>query len=119
LTRWAFRLARHLTLAEGVAVASKDWTAIHDHMHPPKKLTVRGTVIVETSNSTAELKPEEPQKSNPLDYRLEVVVHPSTKPDLKIPTPVLVEYEEVTDVEYETVSIVPDGPTGLTVEHPE
>ena len=101
-------------------MASGDWTAIHDHMPPgPKTLTVRGTVMVPTSKSTAELRPKEPQGSNPLDYLLDVVVHPPNEPDLKVERPFEVDYEEVTDVEYETVSIVPDGPTGIVVDHTE
>ena len=100
--------------------SSDEWTAIHDHMPPgPKKLTVRGTVMVPSSKSTAELRPKEPQGINPLDYLLEVVVHPPNEPDLKVLTPFDVDYEEVTDVEYETVSIVPDGPVGVEVQHPE
>jgi hypothetical protein len=101
-------------------VASDNWTAIHDHQPPgPKKLTVRGTVMVPTSKSTAELRPQEPQGIDPLDYLLNVVVHPANEPDLPVETPFGVEYEEVTDVEYKTVSIVPKGPEGIVVDHPE
>jgi hypothetical protein len=101
-------------------VASNDWTAIHNHQPPgPKKLIVRGTVMVSSSKATADLKPAQPQGINEKDYLLEVIEHPSGEPDNPVMTPFEVEYEEVTDVEYDTVSIRPDGPTGIKVEHPE
>ena len=55
-----------------------------------------------------ELRRHEPQGFNPKDLLLDRVVHSSDSYDT---TTVSVRYEEGTDFEYDTVTILPDGPS--------
>lgn len=101
---------------------ANEWTAIHDHQPPgPKTLTVQGTFMLPTPGYTnVHLEPAKPQGSTfPHDYILEVHADPPSGVVPQIPTPYEVTYREETDTENETVSIRPDGPLGIRVDHPE
>ena len=94
----------------------EDWYASHDHQ-PPGPPTLRVTARCECPQGgyTLRLERHEPQGINPKDLLLRLVVEaPEVGPDVM--TEERVEYVEETDMEYDTVSIVPDGPTGIKVE---
>ena len=90
----------------------RDWNAWIDRM-PPGKPTLHVTSVCEfpTPGYTVELRPAEPQGINPADLLLEMHV---TEPYGQVPqvvTTVEVRYEQDDSPDYDTVSIVPDGPT--------
>jgi hypothetical protein len=88
----------------------RDWNAWHDHQPPgPPTLHVRGECEFPTAGHTVELKRQEPQGINPKDLLLAKVVHEPTGPVAQIVTTVEARYQEETDFEYDTVTILPDG----------
>jgi hypothetical protein len=98
---------------------SKDWKAECNHFPGSDEnrwLKIRGTVILPGPNDWAELVPRAPQGANENDYLLELVVH--NEPGPEVMTPYSLEYkEQPPSDEYKTVTITPDGPAGLEVEH--
>ena len=99
-----------------------EWIAVHDHEPPgPKVLTIRGTVELPTPGySDVHLEPAEPQGATyPHDYLLEVRAQAPPGQVPQVVTAYPIEYREETEVENETVSILPNGPLGVTVSHPE
>ncbi|MGH2943596.1 MAG: hypothetical protein ACRDLN_12570 [Solirubrobacteraceae bacterium] len=86
----------------------RDWTALLG----PGVIVVDGWCTFPTAGWKTELRKAEPQGSNPEDLILERVV---TNPPEGYQPPVIrgieVHWEEPTEVEYKTVTIVPDGPT--------
>lgn len=95
-----------------------DWEAFHDQM-PPGPATLRVTAKCTCPpGRTLELRRKEPQGINPRDLLLELVEIEQgggygggggdETTDL--------EYREDTDAGYETVSVLPDGPSGIKVE---
>jgi hypothetical protein len=99
--------------AEGVC---HDWTAVHDHQPPgPSVLRVHGTCRFNTAGFTVELRRREPQGFNPQDLLLDRIVHPPTGPVAEVVTEVEVDYSEETEFDYQTVTILPDGPS-ISVE---
>lgn len=96
-----------------------NWYASHDHMPPgPRTLQVRGECTFPTGGYSATLRRREPQGINPTDLLLELVVEVPIDIVTQVIATVPVEYREETDVEYETVTILPDI-TSLPVEHVE
>ena len=92
-----------------------DWSAIHDQM-PPGPATLRVTAKCTCPpGATVELRKKEPQGINPRDLLLELVEIEQGGGYGGGETTEL-EYREDTDVEYDTVSILPDGPSGIEVE---
>jgi hypothetical protein len=93
------------------------WAAWHDWM-PGKEPTlyVQGACMCPTPKYRLELRPQEPQGTNRKDYLLELVEQRPDGPVPEILTSTPVEYQEETRTEYETVSVVPDGPTAIPVE---
>jgi hypothetical protein len=88
-----------------------DWTAIHDHQPPdPSVLRVRGTCTFPTAGFSVELVRTEPQGINPRDLLLDRIVHPPSGPAADVVTDVEVEYSEETEFDYQTVTILPEGP---------
>ena len=83
-----------------------DWTA----EHTGDVLTVHGTCTFNTAGYTVELQRTQPQGINPVDLLLDKIVHPPTGPVAQVVTDVEVTYSEETTFEYETVTILPDGP---------
>jgi hypothetical protein len=90
----------------------RDWLAIHDHQPPgPSVLRVTGTCQFRTSGYTVELRRHEPQGINPSDLLLDRVVHAPTGAVEEVLTDVEVSYSEETDFDYQTVTILPGGPS--------
>jgi Domain of unknown function (DUF6438) len=88
-----------------------DWTAVHRHDPPPPVLTVHGTCTFPTAGFAVELRRTEPQGINPRDLLLDRIVHAPTGPVAQVVTDVEALYIEHTDFDYETVTILPDGPS--------
>jgi uncharacterized protein DUF6438 len=89
-----------------------DWTAVHDHQPPgPSILRVHGTCRFNTAGFSVELRRHEPQGINPDDLLLDRIVHPPTGPVAQVVTEVEVSYSEETQFDYQTVTILPDGPS--------
>jgi hypothetical protein len=95
-----------------------DFSAVHHHEPGGRAtLVVSGICTVPGADSVVELRRAEPQGINPTDLLLERVVKerpgvdPKASGKLPLGVDVPVRYEEETDVEYRTVTILPDGPT--------
>ena len=95
--------------------ACTGWTAFHDHM-PGKRVTLR--VSAECSvgqlGSTAVLTRHEPQGINPKDLLLDLKITP---PEIGAPAmnTTSARFEEETEFEYETVSVI-DCESGIPVQ---
>jgi len=87
----------------------KDWRALQ----PPGvgKLMVRGWCTFPSSGWSMELRRKEPQGTNPADLELERVVNLAEGPQASFIKAIEVEYVEETEIAFETVTILPDGPT--------
>lgn len=89
-----------------------NWSAWHGSRLPaPPVLTVAGECEFPTAGYSVELRRYEPQGINPRDLLLDLVVHEPTGPVAQVITTVEARYEEETDFEYESVTILPDGPS--------
>ncbi len=97
---------------------SDDWVAWHDRMPgSTPTLHVVGICRCPTPGYTLALRRGEPQGTNANDLLLELVTTgPFERIVPQVIVPVLVSYEEETDFAYETVSIVPDGPSSIPVK---
>jgi hypothetical protein len=96
-----------------------DWYASHNHMPGASKtLRVRGICTFPTSGYAVKLRRHVPQGINPNHLLLDKIVVPPSGPVLPVITDVEGIYEEVTDMEYTNVTILPDGPS-IPVEHPQ
>lgn len=98
----------------GSAVGTcRDWTASHDHMPPgPATLRVSGTCTFGTPGYRIELRRHEPQGINPKDLLLDkIVIPPEGDLGAQVLTEVEARYEEITDFEYDSVTILPEGPS--------
>ncbi len=90
----------------------RDWYASHDHMPPgPATLRVVGICSFPTTGYGVELRRHEPQGINPKDLLLDRIVTPPTGIIGPGSNDVEVRYEEQTDFEYDSVTILPGGPT--------
>jgi hypothetical protein len=100
---------------EGKPLAECDnWSAWHGSRPPaPPVLTVAGECTFPTAGYSVELRRHEPQGINPRDLLLDLVVHEPTGPVAQVITTEEARYEEQTDFEYESVTILPDGPSIL------
>jgi hypothetical protein len=74
-------------------------------------LTVVGECTLPTAGYSMELRRHDPQGINPRDLLLDLVVHEPTGPVAQVITTLEARYEEETDFEYESVTILPDGPS--------
>jgi hypothetical protein len=90
-----------------------DWTAVYDNEPPgPGVLRVRGICTFPSAGFSVELRRHEPQGINPRDLLLDRIVHPSTGEMTPVFTDVDVEVTYIDEsVDYETVTILPDGPS--------
>ena len=95
--------------AEALPGKCRDWKALLG----PGVLVVDGWCTFPTAGYTSELRRAEPQGSNPEDLLLERVVTVPEGYQPAVIRAVEMHYEEQTDVEYKTVTILPDG---LTLE---
>ncbi len=90
----------------------RDWSAWHDHEPPgPPVLHVRGECEFPTAGYSVELRRHVPQGINPRDLLLDLIVHEPSGPAADVITVVEARYREETDVEHDTVTILPDGPS--------
>lgn len=90
----------------------ESWEAWHDFMPAsPPTLHVIGMRTCPTPGFTLTLEPAEPQGINPRDYTLRIVERPPTESLPKVITQTEIRYREDTETPYDTVSIVPGGPT--------
>lgn len=99
---------------EGRIGTCRDWYASHDHMPPgPATLRVTGTCTFGTAGFEIKLCRHEPQGINPRDLLLDkiVIAPPDGSFTAQVITDVEARYEEVTDLEYDSVTILPDGPS--------
>jgi hypothetical protein len=95
-----------------------EWDAWHDHMPGgPATLIVSGVCKFPDDRYKVVLRRREPQGINPKDLLLELIVterrgwtEPVEESTLEV------RYEEQTDLEYETVTILPDGVVKLVGE---
>jgi hypothetical protein len=95
-----------------IEVPCRDWTAVRRHEPPdPSVLTVRGTCVFPTPGYSVELLRHEPQGINASDLLLDRIVHAPSGLSVQVVTEVEATYTEVTDVDYQTVTILPDGPS--------
>lgn len=97
---------------DGAVGECRDWNAVHDQEPPgPFKLVVTGTCAMPTPGYAVELRPRAPQGINPKDLLLDKIVTAPSGIQPRVLTDVDVRYEDETDVDYDTVTILPDGPT--------
>lgn len=88
----------------------RDWSAWHDHQPPgPPTLHVRGECEFPSAGYAVELRRRELQGINPKALLLDRIVHEPSGPVSQVVTVVEARYEEETDFEYDTVTILPDG----------
>jgi Domain of unknown function (DUF6438) len=100
------------TVAEAPAGVCRDWHAAHDHQpHGPAVLRVIGMCQFPTAGWSVELRRHEPQGMDPRELLLDRVVYEPQGPAAEVITDIEVRYEELTALEYETVTILPDGPS--------
>jgi hypothetical protein len=93
-----------------------DWFAYHDFMPgSPPALRVGARCTAPTSGYHFALVRAAPQGLNPRDLLLRLVVD---EPDLAndVVTTYDVQWVEATDTRYDSVSIIPVGPTGLEIQ---
>jgi hypothetical protein len=89
-----------------------DWSAFVNRQPPePPRLIVTGTCEFPTAGFTVELRRHEPQGINPRDLLLDKVVTAPTGPVAQVVTQVEARFEEETSTGFDTVTILPDGPT--------
>ena len=97
---------------------ASEWEAWIDLM-PGKEPTLHVTGVFEapTTGWSAELVEHNPQGTNPRDLLLDLITHEPTEPVNKVLTPVPVSFEmPAAKGQYDTVSILPDGPSGIPVK---
>jgi hypothetical protein len=88
-----------------------EWDAWHDHMPGgPATLIVSGACKFPDDRYKVVLRRREPQGINPKDLLLELIgTEERSGTELVEETALEVRYEEQTDFEYDTVTILPDG----------
>jgi hypothetical protein len=90
----------------------RDWEAWHDRMPGAQAtLHVTGRCEFPTSGYSVRLERHEPQGINPRDLLLDLVITEPTGPVTQVVTEEEVRYDEQTDLDYDSVTILPDGPT--------
>jgi hypothetical protein len=94
-------------------LSCQDWAAWIDAMPSgPSKLIVTGTCTFPTPGFGVALKRHLPQGINPSILLLDRIVTPPNGPEPHVITTVPVRYEEPASAgQFDTVSILPDGPT--------
>lgn len=91
----------------------RDWTAFVDFRPPgPSTLRVSGTCEFPTAGFSAKLRRRVPQGFNPRDLLLEKIVQAPEGPAATVITEIELRYEEQANPgDFDTVTILPDGPT--------
>jgi hypothetical protein len=86
------------------------FVAVHDREPPgPAKLWVAATCTFGSPGFVVELCRHEPQGINPRDLLLDLTIIPPDGVEPQVVTTVDVRYEEQTEAELDTVTILPDG----------
>jgi hypothetical protein len=99
-----------------VAWTCEGWYAYHDFMPgSPPTLHVGATCAAQTSGYHFSLVREEPQGVNPSVLLLRLVVEASEFAN-EVVTTYELHYREDTETSYDSVSIVPSGPTGIAIQ---
>ncbi len=93
--------------ADALPGKCRDWKALRG----PGVLVVDGWCTFPTAGFNVELRKVEPQGANPADLLLERVVTVPEGYQPPVVRAIEVHWEDETDFEYETVTILPDGPT--------
>jgi hypothetical protein len=94
-----------------------DWSAVLDaEPRGRATLVVTGTCTFPRAGYTVELRRVEPQGFNPADLLLERIVTEPPGPSAEVVTDVPVRYEEEAALRYQTVTILPEGPS-IPVRH--
>jgi hypothetical protein len=90
----------------------RNWTAWIDLQPPgPPTLHVAGECEVPSGGYTVELRRREPQGFNPRDLLLDKIVTPPSGPVTGVVSTVEARYSEETTAGYDTVTILPGGPS--------
>jgi hypothetical protein len=107
------------TREAGLPATTTDWKAWIDTMPGPgakPTLHVTGECMFESSGHTVTLERQQPQGINPRDLLLRLIVHEPAEPG-NMREHLRVEYSEPAAADqYDTVSILPDGPLSIPVE---
>jgi hypothetical protein len=101
-------------LAGSLPATCRNWEAWHNRQPGAEpKLHVVGSCSFPTAGYDVELSRHEPQGINPHDLLLDLAVRSryGAKTEAATGTDVEVRFEEETDFDYETVTILPAGPT--------
>ena len=93
-------------------VECRDWAA-RENRQPFEKprLIVTARCLLPTPAHKVELRPSNPQGINPRILLLDLIVHAPKFPAPQVLTPFLLRYEQPATTHYDSVSIMPDGPT--------
>jgi len=90
----------------------RDWKAIHSLEPPgPGALIVSGVCTAPSTGHRIELERQVPQGINPNDLLLRLVRHEPSGPSGQALTEIEVRYVEETDLRFDSVTILPDGPS--------
>lgn len=90
----------------------RNWAAWIDLQPPgPATLHVTGECEFPSGGFSVELRRHEPQGFNPRDLLLDKIVTPPSGPVIEVITTVEARYREETAAEFDTVTILPDGPS--------
>ena len=93
-------------------VECRDWAAWENRQPLERpRLIVTARCLLPTPAHRVELRPSNPQGINPRILLLDLVVHAPKFPAPQILTPFLLRYEQPADTHYDSVTIMPDGPT--------
>ncbi|MDP9793588.1 hypothetical protein J2S43_002100 [Catenuloplanes nepalensis] len=96
----------------GTGPAEGDWTAFFNRQPPgPFTLTVTGRLQMPTPGYKVTLTKTAPQGINPRDLLLDLTITPPSGPVIQVVTEVEVVYRERTESGYDTVTILPGGPS--------
>ena len=108
-------LRRAIELPAEKSWTCENWYAHHDFMPgSPATLHIGAVCTAPTNGYHFSLVRQEPQGINPSDLLLRLVVDESEFAN-EVVTTYEVHFSEDTDVRYDSVSILPDGPTGLEI----
>ncbi|GAB7046097.1 hypothetical protein [Catenuloplanes indicus] len=101
-----------IDVVAGTGPAEGEWTAFFNRQPPgPFTLTVTGRLQMPTPGFKVTLSRANPQGINPRDLLLDLTITPPSGPVAQVVTEVEVVYEERTDTGYDTVTILPNGPS--------
>ena len=90
----------------------RDWAAWENRepLERPR-LIVTARCLLPTPAHRVGLRPSNPQGINPRILLLDLVVQAPKFPAPQVVTPFLLRYEQPADTHYDSVTIMPDGPT--------